>query len=76
MKNYIRQAGLVIADHRAFQILPMWSDRPKWLKPLLWPGWAHLMQKKIGPKMLDEWISNLPGLKLLAFRHIFVCEKR
>jgi hypothetical protein len=52
------------------------ADAPKWLKPLLWSGWTRLLAKQINGKMLDEWISNLPVLKLFAFRHIFVCEKR
>ncbi len=30
-----REAGLVIVEHRAFQILPLWADRPGWLRPLL-----------------------------------------
>jgi ubiquinone/menaquinone biosynthesis C-methylase UbiE len=76
MKRLLQEAGLVITEHRAFQILPMWADRPKWLKPLLWPGWKRLLEKQIKGKMLDEWISNLPGLKFFAFRHVFVCEKK
>ena len=76
MKRYIQEAGLEIVEHRAFQILPMWADRPKWLKPLLWHGWVRILEKQIGEKMLDEWISNLPILKFFAFRHVFVCEKR
>jgi SAM-dependent methyltransferase len=76
MKRLLQEAGLVIIEHRAFQILPLWADRPKWLKPLLWSGWTRLFAKQINGKMLDEWISNLTLLRYLAFRHVFVCEKR
>ena len=77
MKLFFRGAGLTILQHRAFQFLPLWgADRPKWLKPLLWNGWSQWFTKEFRGKMLDEWISNLPGLNLLAFRHVFVCEKR
>jgi ubiquinone/menaquinone biosynthesis C-methylase UbiE len=76
MKRFLREAALTTTKHRAFQILPLWADRPKWLKPLLWPGWTRLFAKQIKGRMLDEWISNLPVLKFFAFRHVFVCEKR
>jgi ubiquinone/menaquinone biosynthesis C-methylase UbiE len=76
MKRLFHEAGLVIVEHRPFQILPLWADRPKWLKPLLWAGWAQLLARQIKGKILDEWISNLPVLKCLAFRHVYVCEKR
>ena len=77
MYAMLREHKLVIRNHRAFQILPLWgANRPAWLKPLLWKGWTRLLAKSCRGKMLDEWISNLPGLKLLAFRHVFVCEKR
>ncbi len=76
MRQYFRNANLNIQIHRAFQILPLWADRPKWLKPLLLPCWTRLLSKQVKGKMLDEWLSNLPGLNLFAFRHVFVCEKK
>lgn len=75
MRKLLRAADLVIIEHRAFQILPLWGDRPRWMRPLLKPEWKRLLQRKLGGKMVDEWISNAPGLKYLAFRHLFVCEK-
>jgi dTDP-4-amino-4,6-dideoxygalactose transaminase/SAM-dependent methyltransferase len=75
MKKMIYGSDFRILRHKAFQILPMWGDRPKWLKPLLLRGLTRLLGKRIRGKMLDEWISNLPVLKLFAFRHVFVCEK-
>ncbi len=75
MKKIIYDSGLTILEHRAFQILPMWSDRPWWLKPLLSPRLTRLLEKKYKGKMLDEWLSNLLVFNSFAFRHLFVCEK-
>lgn len=76
MKKIIERAGFEIIEWRAFQILPLWGDRPKWLRPLLHPAWKRILQKKIKDKMIDEWISNAPFFKKLAFRHIIVCRKK
>ncbi len=35
----------------------------------------RLMSKRIRDKMLDEWVSSLPGLRSIAFRHLLVCRK-
>jgi ubiquinone/menaquinone biosynthesis C-methylase UbiE len=75
MKHFVRQANMKVIEHRSFQILPLWSNRPKWLGPLLWPGWKMILAKQVGGRMLDEWISSLPLLRQLAFRHILVCSK-
>ncbi len=77
MKQMIRQAGMKIVEHRAFQILPLWGgDRPKWLKLFLLPIWTQLLSRRLKGKILDEWVSNLPVFKSFAFRHVFLCEKR
>lgn len=76
MKKIIRNNRLKILQWRSFQILPFWGERPLWLKPLLRPIWKRFLQKEINGKMLDEWISNLPLLKFIAFRHIIVCQKK
>lgn len=76
MHQSLSKAGLNIVEWRAFQILPLWTDRPRWLWPLLHPGWKKILKTRIAGKMLDEWISNLPLLRSLAFRHIVVCEKQ
>lgn len=76
MRQLIEESGLEIVEHRAFQILPLWGDRPIWFRVFLAPFWARLLSKQIKGKMLDEWISNFPLFKPFAFRHIFVCEKR
>lgn len=67
--------GLGIIEHRAFQILPLWAGRPRWLWPLLHPIWKRLLGARIGGRMIDEWICSVPGLRRLAFRHLLVCEK-
>ncbi len=76
MKRLLQAANLSIVDHRAFQILPLWGNRPKWLRPLLHPLWKRTLQKQVRGKMVDQWISNLPMMKNLAFRHIIVCRKQ
>ncbi len=68
--------GLTIVEHRAFQLLPLWADRPRWLWPLLHPGWKPLMAGRIGGRMVDEWLSNLPLVRHLAFRQMIVAEKK
>jgi ubiquinone/menaquinone biosynthesis C-methylase UbiE len=75
VKRLLREANLTVQEDRAFQILPLWGDRPRWLRPLLHPWWQRILQKQVGGRMLDEWLSNLPVLKALAFRHILVCRK-
>jgi len=75
MKEIICQNNLRIIHHRAFQLLPLWAGKPGWLKPLLHPVWKKIMSTRIREKMLDEWLSSLPLVKIYAFRHLFVCEK-
>jgi SAM-dependent methyltransferase len=75
MKRIIRNAGLEIVGLRRFQILPLWGERPVWLKPLLLPFWKRFMQKEIKGKMLDEWLSNMLFFKCFSFRHTIICKK-
>jgi len=75
MRKAMAAANLRPVERRCFQLLPLWSDRPRWLYPLLWPGWIQIMEKQICGRMIDEWISNLPGLRNLAFRQIYICGK-
>ncbi len=75
MRRMILGAGLRVLVHRRFQILPMWGDRPARLGWLLSPRLARVMTTMVAGKMLDEWISSLPGLRQFAFRHVLVCEK-
>lgn len=75
MRHILRSEGLEIVEHRAFQILPYWADRPAWLWPLLHPFWKRLMQRKVAGRMLDEWVSNLPLIRNFAFRHLIVAKK-
>jgi ubiquinone/menaquinone biosynthesis C-methylase UbiE len=67
--------GLTVIEHRSFQLLPLWADKPRWLWPLLHPVWKRIMAHRLKGKMLDEWISGSRLFRHFAFRHILVCEK-
>ncbi len=73
--HMLQDAGLQVIEHRCFQLLPLWAGKPRWLWPLLHPKWKDIMKRKIKGKMLDEWISSMPFLRKIAFRHIVVCRK-
>ena len=72
MGRFIRDAGLRVREHRAFQLSPMYGG-PWWLRPLVDSRWRRVLGRKIRGRMLDEWIST--ALRPIAFRHLFVCEK-
>ena len=75
MRELFAQNDLRIVEHRAFQLLPLWAGRPRWLLPLLHPFWNWLLAKRLAGRMLDEWVSNFPPLRPFAFRHVIVGEK-
>lgn len=75
MKRLCEDNNLHIIEHRRFQLLPLWADRPRWLWPLLHPAWKRIMSRRIGGRMLDEWLCNFPIVRRFAFRHVMVCEK-
>jgi len=75
MRSLIFENKLLIVEHRAFQILPLWAGKPNWLWPLLHPGWKRIMKRRIKGRMLDEWISNSWLFKRFAARHLIVIEK-
>ncbi len=58
-----------------FQILPMWGQKPGWLKPLLHPRWRGMAASHCGGIMLDERISSLWLLRNFAFRRLIVAQK-
>ena len=68
-------AGLVAEVDHSFQILPLWGNRPAWLRPLLHPLWKRVMAVELGGRMLDEWVSGSALLRRVAFRHIVVGRK-
>ncbi len=76
MKRALADAGFELVDHRAFQILPLWADRPDWLSFLLSERWKIMLKPVVAGRMLDEWISSLPGVRLIAFRHMMVARKQ
>ncbi|MDO8680079.1 MAG: peptidoglycan bridge formation glycyltransferase FemA/FemB family protein [Acidobacteriota bacterium] len=75
IRGAIDAAGLRTVTHRRFQLLPLWAGRPSWLWPLLHPAWKNVLKRRLFGRMLDEWVSSLPGLRAFAFRHVIVCEK-
>lgn len=77
MKRVIKEAGLHIEEHYAFQILPMFG--PKLLQivfPFSLSVFKYVMGITIAGKLLDSWISGMPIIKRLAFRHIFIVSKK
>ncbi len=75
LRRIVAAAGLVLERDRAFQLLPLWGDRPAWLRPLLHPAWKRALAVDVGDRMLDERLSSLPLVRRLAFRHLVVCRK-
>lgn len=75
MIRLCQKNGLRIVDHRAFQLLPLWAGRPRWLWPLLHPVWKRLLSIRLAGRMLDEWISGNHVFRRFAFRQLLVCEK-
>lgn len=76
MRQLLTDAGLVIQAHYAFQLLPLWGQRPWWLRPLSSRPMESLMTRHRGGRTLDEWLCSLPVLRRFAFRHFFVCQSR
>ena len=54
----LRGSGFGVEEDRAYQILPLWGSGPWWLRPLLHPFWRWLMGRRVGGRMVDEWLSN------------------
>lgn len=75
MKAMLGANGLKIVEHHSYQILPLWAGLPRHLWPLLHPAWQTVMRRRVGGRMIDEWVSSLPGLRSFAFRHLIVCRK-
>lgn len=75
MDEVLAVAGFQRDAYHAFQILPLWGERPRWLRPLLHPAWKRLLARNIGGRMVDERLSALWPLRWLAFRHIMMCRK-
>ncbi len=75
MNELCRRNRLRVIERRIFQLLPLWADRPRWLRPVLAPFWKRVMGGYVAGRMVDEWISGLPGIRSFAFRHVLVCEK-
>lgn len=74
MRDLLREHGLRVDRHRAFQVLPMYGG-PLFLRPLVTAKWKPIMSIRIAGQTLDERLSSLPLLRQLAFRHVFYCTK-
>lgn len=75
MRAAVAGAGFTVEEDHAFQVLPLWGDRPRWLAPLLHPRWKSLLAHEVGGCMLDEWLSGAWPFRALAFRRLLVCRK-
>jgi SAM-dependent methyltransferase len=75
IRRIVTTAGFTVEQERHFQILPLWGDAPRWLRPLLHPGWRRLMAREVRGRLLDEWISSAWPLRHFAFRHVFTCRR-
>jgi ubiquinone/menaquinone biosynthesis C-methylase UbiE len=68
-------AGFAVEDDIALQTLPLWGNRPVWLRPFLHRYWKRLLEHEVGDRMLDQRLSGLGLLRNFAFRHILICTK-
>ncbi len=75
MAEMIRKASLRVLSWRAFQILPMWGEKPAWLRILLGSRCKKILERNSGSIMLDEKICSVPVMRAFAFRHIIICQK-
>ena len=70
----IARQGLRVKEWRSFQILPMWGDRPRWLRVLRLSCIERFITKPVFGRMIDEWISGSWPFRNFAFRHLLVLE--
>jgi SAM-dependent methyltransferase len=77
MRSLLRDCGLQVMEWRALQLLPMQGTprRLAPLMPLLSTRWRRLLGLTVRGRLLDEWLSSLPGLRRLAFRHVIVVRR-
>jgi len=75
MNQAIEDAGLQVLEKKRFQILPLWGDKPRWLRPLLHPFWKRALQSGMRKRTLDELLCSLPVLGGYCFRQVFICRK-
>jgi len=77
MGRMFADAGLNPVTWHCFQILPMYGLTKSLilLAPVCLPAWKTVMAKRVGGRMLDEWISSAWPLRYFAFRHLVVVRK-
>jgi len=72
----ITSAGLVIEQHHASQILPLFGPRlVQMLLPFSISLFKYPLGLKVGGRTLDSILCNMPLLRRVAFRHLFVLRK-
>ena len=74
-RHIVESAGFRVEKDRVFQFLPLWGDKPIWLRPLLHRYWRRLFELDAGYRMLDEVVSGFWPLRYFSFRHIMICRK-
>jgi SAM-dependent methyltransferase len=74
-RDALKRNGFETKIWRSFQLLPMWGDKPDWLQILRRPALEKIVTRHVGGRMIDEWISSLPGVRRFAFRHLVVAQK-
>lgn len=74
-RRVLAKSGLRIVKRRSFQLLPMFGEKPHYLRPLLSKRWLKWMSWLICGRMLDERICSLPGFRWFALRHVVMCQK-
>lgn len=77
LRRWVGDAGFEVVAWRVFQVLPMWyvPARLAWLFPLLTPRWKRVLGRRIGGRMLDEWVSTTRPFRYVAFRHVVVVRR-
>jgi len=70
MKSIINRSNLHVIKVRRFQLIPVAS-----LPTILSKFFKYFLGVKIKGKMIDEWVSNAPILRLFAYRNIYIIQK-
>jgi len=70
MNNIIKKNNLHRLVVRRFQLIPV-ASLPTFLSKIF----KYFLGIKIKGKMIDEWVSNAPLLRLFTYRNIYIAQK-
>jgi hypothetical protein len=70
MDKIIKENNLHKLVVKKFQFIPVAS-----LPTFLSKGFKYFLGMKIKGKMIDEWISSAPIIRLFAYRNIYIAQK-